>query len=105
MWFERNGSVLISMAGVPHEMKSIMDEWATDDAYMFKTKEWWAEHIAKNCEEDVEVNVYESANFDLVWQEWFDSGHEYGVRDKEYLERGLKDILNFVMMVIRKKEK
>lgn len=86
------------------EMKSLMDAWATDDAYMFKTKEWWAEHIAKNCEEDVEVNVYESANFDLVWQEWFDSGHEYGVRDKEYLERGLKDYLNFVMMVIKRRE-
>ncbi len=27
MWFERNGSVLISMAGVPHEMKSIMDNY------------------------------------------------------------------------------
>ena len=33
------------------------------------------------------------------------SGHEYGARDKEFLERGLKDILNFVMMVIRRKEK
>ena len=56
------------------------------------------------CEEEIEVKVYESAHFDLVWQEWFDSGHEYGIQDKEFLGRGLKDYLNFVMMVIKKKE-
>jgi hypothetical protein len=38
-----------------------------------------------------------------VWQEWCDSGHEYGIRDKEFLEKGLKDILNFVMIVVKKK--
>ena len=107
-FIKKGGYALIAVPGLKEEpvgeVKTLMDEWATDEAYMFKTKEWWAEHIARNCEEDVEVSVYESANFGLVWQEWFDSGHEYGVRDKEYLERGLKDILNFVMMVIRRKE-
>ena len=89
---------------VTGKMKALMDEWATDEVYMFKTKEWWAKHIADGCEEQVEVKVYESAHFEQVWQEWFDSEHEYGVRDKEYLEKGLKDILNFVMLVVKRKE-
>ena len=107
-FIKKGGYALIVVPGLKEElqgeMKTIMDEWATDEAYMFKTKEWWAEHIAKGCEEEVEVKVYESVHFDLVWQEWFESGHEYGIQDKEFLEKGLKDYLNFVMMVIKKKE-
>ena len=52
----------------------------------------------------MEVTVYESSIFDLVWQDWFDSGHEYGIKDEEFLQRGLKDVLNFVMIVVKKKE-
>jgi len=36
------------------------------------------------------------------WQEWFESGHEYGARDKEFLDRGLYDILNFLLIYVRK---
>jgi len=107
-FIKKGGYMLIVVPGIKEEpqgeMKALMDEWAGDETYMFKTKEWWAEHIAKNCEEQVEVNVYESSHFDLVWQEWFDSGHEYGARDQEFWERGLRDILNFVMIVVRKNE-
>lgn len=107
-FMKKGGYALIVVPGIKEEpqgeMKALMDEWAGDETYMFKTKEWWAEHIAKNCEEQVEVNVYESSHFDLVWQEWFDSGHEYGARDQEFWERGLRDILNFVMIVVRKNE-
>ena len=107
-FIKKGGYTLIVVPGLKEEptgdMKTLMDEWAGDEAYMFKTKEWWAKHIAKGCEEQVEVEVYESVQFNLVWQEWFDSGHEYGARDQEFLERGLKDILNFVMIVVRKND-
>ena len=84
-------------------MKELMEEWAGEETYMFRTKEWWAAHIAQDCEEQVEVTVYESSIFDLVWQDWFNSGHEYGVKDEEFLQKGLKDILNFVMIVVKRK--
>ena len=107
-FIKKGGYALIVVPGLKEEaqgaLKALMDEWAGDEAYMFKTKDWWAEHIAKGCAEQVEVEVYESVQFDLVWQEWFDSGHEYGIRDREFLEKGLKDVLNFVMMVIKRKE-
>jgi len=106
--FMKNGGyALIAVPGLKRTpegaLKELMEEWAGDETYMFRTKEWWAEHIAQNCENQVEVKVYESANFDQVWQEWFDSGHEYGIKDKEFLQRGLQEILNFVMIVVRKK--
>ena len=85
------------------EMKTLMDEWAGDEVYMFRTKDWWEEHIKDACEDEVEIKVYESAHYEQVWQEWFDCGHEYGIRDKEFLDKGLKDILNFVMLVIKRK--
>lgn len=106
-FLKKGGYALIVVPGLKRkpegEMKVLMDEWATEDAYMFQTKEWWRAHIKQACDEQIDVRVYESANFDLVWKEWIDSGHEYGIRDAEYLEKGLKEILNFVMLVIEKK--
>lgn len=106
-FIKKGGYALFAMPGLKEEatgrMEELIDEWAGDEAYMFKTKEWWAKHIADACEDQVEVKAYESAQFELVWQEWFDSGHEFGVRDEEFLGKGLKDILNFVMLVVRRK--
>lgn len=106
-FLKKGGYALIAVPGIKEEpvgeMKALMEEWAGDETYMFKTTKWWAEHIAKGCEEQVEVKVYESKHFDLVWQEWFDSGHEYGIKDEEFLKRGLKDILNFAMIVVKRK--
>jgi len=105
-FMKKGGYALIAVPGIKEEpvgeKKMLMEEWAGDETYMFKTTEWWAEHIAQGCEEQVEVKVYESKHFDLVWQEWFDSGHEYGIKDEAFLKRGLKDILNFVMIVVKK---
>lgn len=107
-FMKKGGYALFVVPGLKEEatgeMKSLMDEWAGEEACMFKTKEWWERHIADGCEQQVEVKAYESAYFNQVWQEWFDSGHEYGIRDKEFWEKGLKDILNFVMLVVKKKE-
>lgn len=103
---KKDGYVLVAVPGIKEEpvgeLKALMEEWAGEETYMFKTKEWWSKHMAQGCEEQVEVEVYESAQFELVWQEWFDSGHEYGIKDEEFLRRGLEDILNFVMIVVKK---
>ena len=107
-FLKAGGYALIVMPGLKCEPEGhyaeLMKEWAEDEAYMFKTKEWWQSHIAQSCEAQVEVTAYESSRFDLVWQEWTDSGHEYGARDAEFLNRGLREILNFVMLVIRRKD-
>ena len=40
--------------------------------------------------------------YDIAWQEWFESGHEYGARDKEFLDKGVYDILNFLLIYVKK---
>lgn len=40
---------------------------------------------------------------DIAWREWFDSGHEYGARDREFLDRGLDKILNFILIYVKKR--
>ena len=45
----------------------------------------------------------EAECFDIAWQEWFDSGHEYGIRDREFLQKGLDRGLSFVLIYVRKK--
>ena len=48
------------------------------------------------------IEVKEADCYDIAWQEWFESGHEYGIRDKEFLDKGLYEILNFLLIYVRK---
>lgn len=39
---------------------------------------------------DLRVGVMkESEWFDISWQEWLDTKHEFGIRDKKFLRKGL----------------
>jgi hypothetical protein len=49
-----------------------------------------------------DIAVKEAECFDIAWQEWFDTGHEYGIRDRNFLQKGLDRILNFVLIYVRK---
>lgn len=103
----RGGQALISVPGVKAELDEdstrILSEWAGGEATFFHTCDWWRAHIAKCCEDQVTVNVYESFQFMQPWQDWFDSGHEYAGSDQEYMYKGLDQKLNFVMISVRKK--
>ena len=54
------------------------------------------------CGDRCRIEVKEADCYDIAWQEWFESGHEYGIRDKEFLDKGLYDILNFLIIYVRK---
>lgn len=96
------GSALICIPGIKQEpageLAALMDEWAEEDAASFHTAAWWKEHIALGCEDAVEVEVREAACADLAWEEWFASGHEFAARDREFLARGLGELLCFVII-------
>ena len=106
---KKDGYVMIAVPGLKEEpqgeLKEIFETWAEgDDSLLFKTAAWWEELLNKECGSACEVSAKEAECFDIAWQEWFDSGHEYGIRDKEYLEKGLDRILNFVLIYVRKNE-
>lgn len=104
---KKGGCVMIAIPGLKTEpegdLKDIFETWAEgDDSQLFKTAAWWEALLKKECGSECEVSVKEADCFDIAWQEWFDSGHEFGIRDKEFLSKGLDQILNFILIYVRK---
>ena len=58
--------------------------------------------LKEECGNQCDIVVKEAECFDIAWKEWFDSGHEYGARDKEFLDKGLDKILNFILIYVKK---
>ncbi len=105
----RGGHVMIAVPGLKEEprgeMKELFTTWAEgDDSELFRTAAWWENLLKEECGDRCGIVVREAECFDTAWQEWFDSGHEYGARDKEFLERGLDRILNFLLIYAVKKD-
>lgn len=106
-FIKKEGYVMIAIPGLKEEPKgelnTLFHEWAEgDDADLFKTASWWEALLKKECGEKCSVTVQEADCFEIAWKEWFDSGHKYGIRDQEYLEKGLDQILNFVLIYVKK---
>ena len=104
----RDGSVMIAVPGLreepQEEMCTLFETWAEgDDSLCFKTVGWWKELLEKECGDRCDLSVLEAECFDEAWQDWFSTGHEYGIRDREFLSKGLDRILNFVLIYVRKK--
>ncbi|MBR3503027.1 MAG: class I SAM-dependent methyltransferase [Clostridia bacterium] len=105
---KKGGSVMIAVPGLREEpkgeLKELFTTWAEgDDAELFKTPEWWKNLLAEECGDQCDVAVKEGECFDEAWKDWFDSGHEYGVRDIQFLDKGLDRILNFILIYVRKR--
>jgi cyclopropane fatty-acyl-phospholipid synthase-like methyltransferase len=104
---KKRGCVMIAIPGLKAqpqgELKKLFETWAEgDDSLLFKTAEWWEKLLKKECGNCCEIAVKEAECFDIAWQEWFDSEHEFGIRDKEFLQKGLDKILNFVLIYVTK---
>lgn len=102
------GHVMIAVPGLREapkgELRELFETWAEgDDAQLFRTAEWWENLLREECGEQCDIAVREAECFDVAWREWFESGHEYGLRDREFLEKGLDQILNFVLIYVRKR--
>jgi hypothetical protein len=105
----RGGNVMIAVPGLREEpqgeMRKLFETWAEgDDALCFHTIEWWENLLKEDCGDRCDITVAEGDCFDEAWQDWYQTGHEFAARDREYLSRGLDRILNFVMIYIRKKQ-
>ena len=107
-FLRKGGHAMIVVPGLKAEptgeLKDLFHTWAEgDDADLFKTADWWQNLLLAECGDQCEITVKEGECFAEAWQDWFDSGHEYGARDKEFLDQGLAEILNFVLIYVKKK--
>ena len=107
-FIRRGGTVMIAVPGLRKEpegdMRALFETWAEgDDALCFRTAGWWKSMLEKECGDSCDITVAEGECFDAAWEDWFHTGHEFAVRDREFLSKGLDRILYFVFIWVRKK--
>ena len=105
---KKEGYVMIAIPGLTEypegELKELFTTWAEgDDADLFQTAGWWETLLQEECGDVCDITVKEAECFDVAWKEWFDSGREFGIRDKEFLYKGLNQILNFVLIYVKRR--
>ena len=98
--------VLIGIPGIKNEYGGrsgeLLSDWLGDEAYMFKSPAEWRE-IVGNHDKMERVTTWEMECFDLAWEEWFATGHEYAIGDKRYYETLIKPYTCFVGVCIELK--
>ena len=100
---------MIAIPGLKKELdgeaaKTFM-EWVGGDQKdydSFKTRKAWLELIGESEEYEI-VQSFELDCFYEAWEDWFASGHEYGIKDKEFFARGMDEYLAFIGLVIQRK--
>ena len=55
------------------------------------------------CQDRCDIEVKEADCYDIAWREWFESGHEYGIRDKEFLRELLEAMYDELPVPKKKK--
>ncbi|MCM1082057.1 MAG: class I SAM-dependent methyltransferase [Clostridium sp.] len=104
-YVKRGGIVLIAIPGIRHEYdgqsKELLTPWLGEDAYMFQSADFWKRMIGGH--KDIEaVRTWELSSFELPWQEWFDTKHEFALNDENYFENYIKPFTTFVGIMVRK---
>ena len=108
-YLKKGGVLMVAMPGVKEELSGapadVLLEWmggSQDDFDTFHSRKWWLDLVGKS--EDYEVVLdFELDCFDEAWNDWFVSGHEYGIKDKEYFDRGMGQYLSFMGLVVQRK--
>lgn len=107
-YLKKGGVLVIAVPGLKEkpfgEDYEIMMEWFEGDkeAYeTFQTREWWVDLIGKGDDFEIVLDI-DLDCFDEAWNDWFISGHEYGIKDKRYFDRGMGKYLSFIGFVIRR---
>jgi len=100
------GTALIAVPGMKREYhgksEELLGSWLGDEAYMFQSAKFWEKNLQAG-DDIAMVKTWELEGFDLPWQEWFATGHEYALGDQKVYESLIKPYTTFVGMMIRKK--
>lgn len=105
------GVFIAAMPGVKEELTgeaaALLLEWMEgnkDDYDTFHCRRWWLDLIGKSEDfevvMDLDLDCYEAA-----WNDWFASGHKYGIKDKAFMDRGMDRYLSFIGLVIQRRQK
>ena len=100
------GIVLIGIPGLKDEYEGRADEllsnWASDESYMFKSPRLWKEIIGSHDRIEM-VKTWEMNCFEVAWNDWLISDHEFAISDRKYFETIIKPYTCFVGIYIKLK--
>lgn len=100
------GYIMIVIPGIKQEYEAnppgLIKEWCNGDTEEeFHSITWWKSRIGKHPQIDY-IKIDEMKSFDSAWEDWFNTKHEYALRDKFFFEKGLKKFLNFISIIVKK---
>lgn len=100
------GTVLIAVPGLKKEWtdgpSSLMLDWAGEsDSATFHSTEWWDKTITG--QDIAQKRIWEAECNRMAWQEWFATGHEYGLNDQKFFDAGLDSVMTLICICVTKK--
>ncbi len=100
------GTALICVPGIKAKYEgrsaSFLGSWLGEEAELFKSADEWKRLIGIH-RDIVEVKTWELFGFYIPWQEWFDTLHEYALRDKQFFDTVIRPFTCFVGIVVKKR--
>ena len=105
-FLKKCGTALIAVPGMKAEYdgrsEELLTPWLKEEAYMFQSRVFWKSIIGPHP--DIEkVVTWEMDGFDLPWQEWFDTQHEFALDDLSHFETLIRPYTCFVGILVKKK--
>ncbi len=101
------GSVLICVPGLKKQYEGRADaylrSWLGDECLLFRSADEWRKIIGSSPD-IVESKVWDLFGFYIPWQEWFNTSHDYALRDKMFFDRIIRPFTCFVGIMVRKRD-
>ncbi|MBP1906486.1 cyclopropane fatty-acyl-phospholipid synthase-like methyltransferase [Paenibacillus turicensis] len=101
------GYVLIAIPGMKQQFEGqepdLVKEWCGEEISNFLTVNQWAQLIGHSDSME-SVQIEEMHTFEEAWQDWFDTQHEYAMRDQQFFNKGLNQYINFISIIVKKSE-
>lgn len=106
-YIKSGGIVLIVIPGIKNEYDGqsmkLLTPWLKDEAHMLQSTSFWKQILGMH--RDIEdIRTWELSLFELPWQEWFDTKHEFALNDKKYFESIIKPFTTFVGIMVKKRK-
>lgn len=108
-FLKKGGVFIAAFPGIKEELsgqaaKDFFEWVGRDENEMntFRTLKWWCDLFGESDEYEL-IKGFELECNEEAWEDWFETGHPYAIRDKEFYDKGLGSLLNFIGIVIQRK--
>lgn len=107
-YLKKGGVAILAMPGLKEEIhgeeNALMMEWVNGEESeydLFHSRQWWLDLLGESEEFDI-VQHFDLDSFDVAWKDWFESEHEFAIRDGEFFEKGVDAYLSLVGLIIKR---